>query len=78
VFQGEGDPGDCRKPDFRRNGRVGRGSNKLMAVFMFCSCHGAYVGYTITRNEGRKDPWNILMSLKETFPHNISYDFACG
>ena len=78
VFQGEGDPGDCRKPDFRRNGQVGRGNNKLMAVFMFCTCHGAYVGYTITRNEGRKDPWNILMSLKETFPHNISYDFACG
>ena len=78
VFEGEGDPGDCRKPDFQRNGRVGRGNNKLMAVFMFCACHGTYVGYTITRNEGRKDPWTILMSLKETFPHNISYDFACG
>lgn len=77
-FEGEGDSGDCEKPGFKRNGRAGRFVNKLMAVFMYCACHGEYMGYHTTRNEGRKDPWNVIFRRKKTFPHNISYDYVCG
>ena len=75
---GAGDPGDCGKPGYKYNGRAGRAANQLMAVFMYCACHGMYMGYHGTRNEGRKDPWNVFFRRKRTFPHNVSYDYACG
>jgi len=78
AVNGENDSGDCEKPGFNHSGRVNRAVHKLMAIFMFCTCHGMCIGYHATRNEGRKDPWNVFMRLKKTFPHNISYDFACG
>ena len=76
--EGEGESGDCKKPGYQHDSRAGRFANKLMAVFMYCACHGEYMGYHSTRNEGRKDPWNVLYRLKPTFPHNISYDYCCG
>jgi hypothetical protein len=76
--EGEGEFGDCKKPGYNNDSRAGRFANKLMAIFMYCACHGEYMGYHSTRHEGRKDPWNVLLRLKPTFPHNISYDYCCG
>ena len=73
-----GGAGDCGKPGFSSNDRAGRAVNKMMGVFLHCGCHGEYMGYRITRNEGRKDPFYALFCHKPTFPHNISYDFCCG
>jgi hypothetical protein len=76
--EGERESGDCKKPGYKKDSRAGRFANRLMAVFMYCACHGEYMGYHSTPNEGRKDPWSVLLRLKPTWPHNISYDYCCG